>query len=152
VVFEVQVGIVDPEGAAGLRRWIGQLLAEAGYQAIAALDVVQEVLVAGSGALEDHDRAHVHVARGALVREERDVRRAQAVEMLRRHHDCPSRAWVHVPLAMSFCWRPSRRRPASRPRAARAAVRCRRARWDLRLPPLSLNTSAPSRTSHTTSR
>ena len=63
VVGEVEVDVVDPERPAGLQRRHDELLAEARHQAEAAADVLDQVDVARRRALEDQDRADVHVAR-----------------------------------------------------------------------------------------
>ena len=81
VVGEVEVGVVDPERSSRLHRRERQLLAESRYEVQAAAHVVEEVVVARRRALEDQDGADVHVAVGALVRQERGVDRRQSVEM-----------------------------------------------------------------------
>src|SRR5262245_18819722 len=81
VVFDVECRVVDPERPTRLRGRVGELLAKARDQVLAALDVLEEVLVAGWRPLEDHYRAHVHVAGGALVGQEGDVHRAEPVHV-----------------------------------------------------------------------
>ena len=71
---------------------IGELLPEARDQVQAAVDVLEQVLVAGWRPLEDHDRAYVHVARRALVGQERDVDRAEAIQVPLCHATTLTRA------------------------------------------------------------
>ena len=85
VVLDVEGRVVDPEGPAGLGGRVGQLLAKARHEVQPALDVLEEVLVAGRRPLEDHDRADVHVARGALVGQEGDVHRAEPIHVSLGH-------------------------------------------------------------------
>ncbi len=70
VVAEVELGVVDPERPAGLGRRERQLLAVPGHEVQAAVDVVEEVLVARGRPLEDRHAADVHVARRRLVGQE----------------------------------------------------------------------------------
>ena len=108
VVGEVEVGVVDPEGPAGLDRREGQLLAEARHQVQAAATCVEEVLVVGRRALEDQDRPHVHVRARGLVREERGVDRAQSVHVSLCHRDAsvaPQRPGGPA-ATLAAAWRP----------------------------------------------
>ena len=70
VVVEVEVGVVDPDRAALAEGDEAQLLAEAGDEVQARLDVVAELLVARRRALEDDRRGDVHVGAASLQVEE----------------------------------------------------------------------------------
>jgi hypothetical protein len=61
VIVDVEARVVDPERPPHLEPRERQLLAIAGDQMQARLDVLGELLARGRRALEDHDRAHVHV-------------------------------------------------------------------------------------------
>ena len=63
VVLDVEGRVVDPEWPPGLGRRVGELLAKPRHQRQPASHVLDEVVVAGRGPFEDHDRADVHVAR-----------------------------------------------------------------------------------------
>jgi hypothetical protein len=85
VVLEVEARIVDPQRHAHLDRRKGELLAVARDEVQARSDVVDEVLVGRSRALEDRQRADVHVRRRVLLGEEGGVDGGQPVEVLLRH-------------------------------------------------------------------
>ena len=81
VVGQVEVDVVGPERPAGLQRRHDEALAEARHLAQAAAHVLDQVDVFGRRALEDQDRADVHVARRGLVGQERGVDGGQSVEV-----------------------------------------------------------------------
>ena len=79
VVVEVEARIVDPERPPHLEAREGELLAVARHQVEPRLDVVGELLARGRRALEDHQRADVHVRRLPLLVKEGGVNRAEPV-------------------------------------------------------------------------
>ncbi len=85
VVLDVEVGIVDPQGPAGLERRGGEFLPVARHQVQTTADMVEEVGELGWVPLEDQDSADVHVRGRPLLVEERGVGRAEAVQVSLRH-------------------------------------------------------------------
>ena len=81
VVGEVEGRVVHPERPPRLDGREGELLAEARHEVQPAAHVVEEVVVGRRRPLEDQDRADVHVAVRALVRQERGVDRREPVEV-----------------------------------------------------------------------
>ena len=79
VVVEVQVGIVDPDGATLSEGDEAQLLPEARHQVKPRGDVVAELLVGGRRALEQGRRGDVHVGGAVLQVEEGGVQPAEPV-------------------------------------------------------------------------
>ena len=130
MVGEVEVGVVDPERPAGLDRREGELLAEARHQVQPAADVVEEVVVDRRRALEDQDRADVHVRVRALVRQERGVDRGQSVHVPLCHRDAsvaPQRGSTAATLAAdvpSTSENPDAKRvaPSERPRVTKVLL------------------------------
>ena len=85
VVLEVEARVVDPQRPAGLQRREGELLPVARDEVQPAADVRREVRVGGRRALEDRQRADVHVRRVALLREEGRVHRRQPIPVRLGH-------------------------------------------------------------------
>ena len=79
VVFEVQVGIVDPDGAALAEGNEAQLLPESWHQVEPRGEVVAKLLVLGSRALEQSGRGDVHVSRAVLQVKEGGIQSAEPV-------------------------------------------------------------------------
>ena len=79
VVAEVELRIVDPLRPALSERDRAQLLAEAGDQVQARLDVLTELVVGRRRALEQGRRGDVHVRRAVLEVEKRGVEAAEAI-------------------------------------------------------------------------
>ena len=75
VVGEVERRVVDPQRPAGLERRDRELLAVAGDEVQARLDVGEELVEPGRLALEDREPADVHVRVRLLLREEARVDR-----------------------------------------------------------------------------
>ena len=114
VVVEVEVGVVDPDRAALLEGHLAQLLAEAGDEVQARLDVVAELAVGGSGALEDDRRGDVHVGPRPLHVEERGVESGQSI--LTHGLDVrtpPARRRIGVEIGLPEPFAPSRPAAAS---------------------------------------
>ena len=80
VVVEVQVRVVDPDRPALVERDEPQLLAEAGDEMEARLEVVAELPEVRRRALEDHRRGDVHVSSVALQVEEGRIQAGQPIE------------------------------------------------------------------------
>ena len=79
MVVEVQVGVVDPDGPAEVSGHEPDLLAEARNQVQARADVLAELDVGGSGAVEQGRRGDVHVRPVVLEVQERGIEACQAV-------------------------------------------------------------------------
>ena len=71
--------VVDPARAPLPERHEREALAVARHEAEAALDGLEQVVVGGRGALEEHHAGHVHVGGGVLQVEERGVETCQAI-------------------------------------------------------------------------
>ena len=133
VVLEVEARVVDPDRPAGLERREAQPLAVARHEVQAPADDVEEVAERRRRALEDRQRADVHVRRGALLREERRVDRGQPVEVLLGHAASSSLEAPTLPRALRGPVDPvpggaSARSPRAGRRRGRAAGRCRTSR------------------------
>ena len=86
VVGDREVGVVDPERAAGLQRRMYDALAVARHEMQPARDVVGELLDRRGWSVENRQAADVHVRVGAVLGvQEAGVDRAQPVEMFLRH-------------------------------------------------------------------
>ena len=79
VVVEVEVGVVDPDRAALAEGDEAELLAEAGDEVQARLDVVAELFVGRRRAVEEDHRGDVHVGAASLHMEECGVESGQAI-------------------------------------------------------------------------
>ncbi len=79
VVAQVEVRVVDPARAALPERDEREALAEPRHEVQAAVDVLEQLDVAGRLALEDDHRGDVHVRRVVLEVEERGVEPAESV-------------------------------------------------------------------------
>jgi hypothetical protein len=79
VIGEVEVWVVDPNGATLREGNESELLAKARDEMQAGLDVVPELVVAGRGPLEQGDGGDVHVGRPPLEVEERRVEPGEAI-------------------------------------------------------------------------
>ena len=90
VVVEVEAGVVDPQGAAGLERGSGQLLAIARDQLQAPPHVLQVVLEGGRRPLKHQHAADVHVRVIPFPMQECRVDRGQPVQVLLMRHRMPS--------------------------------------------------------------
>jgi hypothetical protein len=66
VIAKVQVRVVDPLRAALPERDVGELLPVARHQMQALLDVLDELVVVGRAATEQHCSGDVHVRRAVL--------------------------------------------------------------------------------------
>ena len=85
----LKLGSSTHSGRPGLERRKRELLAEPRHEVQPPAHVVRELVEAGSGPLEDHHRAHVHVRGRTFLREEGRVHRRQPVAVLLRHGaDC----------------------------------------------------------------
>jgi hypothetical protein len=82
VVGEVERRVVDPQRPAGLERRRRELLAVARHEVQPRLDVREEVVQRGRLALEQRERADVHVRVGLLLRQERGIDGREPIEML----------------------------------------------------------------------
>ena len=100
VVVEVEEGVVDPDRPALVEGDGAQLLAEAGDEVQARLDLVAELLVGGRLAVEDDHRGDVHVGAGALHVEERGIEPGQSIRIHRiifaEREGGPSRQGFHL--------------------------------------------------------
>ena len=85
VIFEVEARIVDPERPPHLNRRESELLPEARDEMEARANLREQVLVAGRRPLEDQHRPDVHVAGGALLREEGRVDGGEAIQVPLSH-------------------------------------------------------------------
>jgi GNAT superfamily N-acetyltransferase len=85
VVVEVEARVVDPHRAAGLERRERELLPVARDEVQPAADLRAEVVVVERRALEDQDRADVHVRVLAFLGEEGRVHRCEPVAVRLRH-------------------------------------------------------------------
>jgi hypothetical protein len=90
VVAGVEVRVVDPDRTPLPERRERELLAVAGNEGQAALELGDEVVVGRGGTVEDHAGADVHVGAALLEREERGIERAQSVRLFHALH---SRGW-----------------------------------------------------------
>jgi hypothetical protein len=88
VVAGVEVRVVDPHRPRLGKRWEGELLAVAGDEVQARVDLRHEVLVVGGVALEEHAGADVHVGARVLEREEGGVEAGEPIGVGHRA-DCP---------------------------------------------------------------
>ena len=79
VVFQVQVGVIDPDRAALPEGHETKLLAEAGHEVEPGCDVVANLLVVGGRSLEEGRRGNVHVGRTVLEMEERAIEAAEPI-------------------------------------------------------------------------
>jgi hypothetical protein len=79
VVVQVEVGVVDPDGAALAIRDELQLLAEPGDQMQPGEDVLAQLADLRRGPLEDRRRGDVHMGRAVLEVEEGRIEPGQAV-------------------------------------------------------------------------
>ena len=92
VVVEVEEGVVDPDRPALVEGDAAQLLAEAGDEVQARLDVVAEFLVRGRRAVEDDRRGDVHVGAASLQVEEGGVESGESVPV----------HWFHLRMRRPF--------------------------------------------------
>ena len=79
VVGEVELRVVDPDGAPLVEGDEAQALAEARDEMQARGDVLAEVVVVRGRTLEDQGGGDVHVGRARLQMEKRGVKAGQAV-------------------------------------------------------------------------
>ena len=79
VVAQVEVRVVDPLGPALAERDHAQLLAEAGHQVKARVDVVAQLVVGGGRPLEQGRGGDVHVGGASLEVQERRIEAGQAI-------------------------------------------------------------------------
>ena len=89
VVFEVEVGIVDPQRSAAASGRECELLAVAGQQMQTPAHVVEHVGERRRWPLEQQHAADVHVRARALLVQEAGVRRCQPIQVLLRHRANP---------------------------------------------------------------
>ena len=116
VVAEVELRVVDPEGATGLDRRDRELLPVPRDEVQPALDMVEQILVARRRPLEDRHPADVHVAGRRLVRQKRSVDRRQPIHVSLGHGRNVSR------MSQARCRPPG-------PAAARQPAPCWRCSW-----------------------
>jgi hypothetical protein len=79
VVAQVQVRVVDPARAPLAERDEGEPLAVAGHERQAPLEHLEQLVVGGRRALEQHHAGHVHVRRRVLEVEEGRVEAGQTI-------------------------------------------------------------------------